>query len=295
MNLFDFYLDIKTKITDDDNLANSNAVRSVKQLYTGTDGFDQSWNSSDIVSNIAQMHRDLIYRFAGITAEPENYSTLNSARSGWGIFYYLNESTNLLDILEQCQKEGGFIFRFKASDGSPQYIYIKNTETTDHTLTKDDVKGTKVSITEFDNLTTKRIIKYDRNPINDELLFEDTFTDTTNNPRTNYNVQSDENVITEELEMLVSGIGSANGNMGGGNKNDGYANYYNAIQGVPKIIIETEIVNPSFYIIEVGDIVAMDHTNQIAAPFGESFNGKQFFVTSITRSIGSMKIQMREI
>ena len=77
--------------------------------------------------------------------------------------------------------------------------------------------------------------------------------------------------------MLVSGIGSANGNMGGGNKNDGYANYYNAIQGVPKIIIETEIVNPSFYIIEVGDIVAMDHTNQIAAPFGESFNGKQFF------------------
>ena len=157
------------------------------------------------------------------------------------------------------------------------------------------MKGTKVSITEFDNLTTKRIIKYDRNPINDELLFEDTFTDTTNNPRTNYNVQSDENVITEELEMLVSGIGSANGNMGGGNKNDGYANYYNAIQGVPKIIIETEIVNPSFYIIEVGDIVAMDHTNQIAAPFGESFNGKQFFVTSITRSIGSMKIQMREI
>ena len=76
------------------------------------------------------------------------------------------------------------------------------------------MKGTKVSITEFDNLTTKRIIKYDRNPINDELLFEDTFTDTTNNPRTNYNVQSDENVITEELEMLVSGIGSANGNMG---------------------------------------------------------------------------------
>jgi hypothetical protein len=45
----------------------------------------------------------------------------------------------------------------------------------------------------------------------------------------------------------------------------------------------------------VGDIVAMNHSNQIAAPFGESFNGKQFFVTSITRSIGNMKIKMREI
>jgi hypothetical protein len=295
MNLFDFYLDIKTKITDDDNLANSNAVRNIEQLYTGTDGFDQSWDSSSIVSNIAQMHRDLIYRFAGITAEPENYSTLNSARSSWDVFYYLSESENLLDILDQSQKEGGFIFRFKANDGSPQYIYIKDTESTDHTLTKDDIKGTKVSITEFDSLTTKRIIKYDRNPINDELLFEDTFTDTTNNPRTKYNVQSDENVITEELEMLVGGIGSANGNMGGGNKNDGYANYYNAIQGVPKILIETDIVNPSFYIIEVGDVVAMNHSNQIAAPFGESFNGKQFFVTSVTRSIGNMKIKMREI
>ena len=295
MNVFDFYLDIKTKITDDEELANSNAVRAVKQLYTGTDGFDQSWNAGNIVSNIAQMHRDLIYRFAGITAEPENYSTLNSARSSWEVFYYLNESENLLSILDQCQKEGGFIFRFKANDGSPQYIYIKNTESTDHTLTKDDIKGTKVSITEFDGLTTKRIIKYDRNPINDEVLFEDTFTDTTNNPRTNYNVQSDENVITEELEMLVGGIGSANGNMGGGNKNDGYANYYNAIQGIPKILIETDIVNPSFYIIEVGDIVAMNHSNQIAAPFGESFNGKQFFVTAVTRTIGNMKIKMREI
>lgn len=295
MDVYDFYLEIKTKITDDDELANSNAVRAVKQLYTGTDGFDQSWNAGNIVTNIAQMHRDLIYRFAGITAEPENYSTLNSARSSWEVFYYLNESENLLSILDQCQKEGGFIFRFKANDGSPQYIYIKNTETTDHTLTKDDIKGTKVSITEFDGLTTKRIVKYDRNPINDELLFEDTFTDTTNNPRTNYNVQSDENVITEELEMLVGGIGPANGNMGGGNKNDGYANYYNAIQGVPKILIETDIVNPSFYIIEVGDIVAMNHSNQIAAPFGESFNGKQFFVTSVTRTIGNMKIKMREI
>jgi len=83
--------------------------------------------------------------------------------------------------------------------------------------------------------------------------------------------------------------------MGAGNKNDGYANYYNAIQGVPKLIIETEIVNPSHFDIDVGDVIAMSHTNQIAAPFGQSFDGKKFFTTSVSRSIGHTKIQMREI
>ena len=157
-------------------------------------------------------------------------------------------------------------------------------------------------LSEFDTLITQRNIKHTRNPINDELLFEVECTDTTNSPRTNFNVQSSENVVTEELEILNGNIVNesegktiGNTNMGAGDRNDGYANYYNSIQGVPKIIIESDVVNPSFYTMEVGDIVAMSHTNQIAAPFGESFNGKKFFLTSIIRSIGTMKIQMREI
>ena len=302
---FDFYLEITTKITDTDNLANSSAVERIKKLYTGADGLDQSFNSGNVVTNIAQMHRDLIYRFAGITSNPENYSTLNTARSGWTVFYYLNESLDLQKLLDQCQKEGGFIFRFKANDGSPQYIYIKDdgdVGSANHTLTKDDIKNTKISLSEFDTLITQRNIKHTRNPINDELLFEVECTDTTNSPRTNFNVQSSENVVTEELEILngnivneLEGKTIGNTNMGAGDRNDGYANYYNSIQGVPKIIIESDVVNPSFYTMEVGDIVAMSHTNQIAAPFGESFNGKKFFLTSIIRSIGTMKIQMREI
>tara|TARA_R100001510_G_scaffold42877_1_gene39328 strand:+ start:8517 stop:10691 length:2175 start_codon:yes stop_codon:yes gene_type:complete len=295
MNLADFHLLVKSKISDTDVLANSSAIDRIKKLYTGADGLDQSFNTGNIVTNIAQMHRDLIHRFAGITTTPENFSTLNSARSNWSVYYYLNEQETLQEILENCQKEGGFIFRFKASDSSPQYIFIQNTESTDHTLTKDDIKNSKVSITQFDNLITKRIIKYDRNPINDEYINEKTFTDTTNNPRSNFNVQSNENELSEELDILVDSIGSGNLNMGSGNRNDGYANYYNSIQGLPKILIETEIVNPSFYVIEVGDIVAINHNNQISAPFGQSFNGKQFFVTSITRSIGNMKIKLREI
>ena len=77
IDAFDFYFEITTKITDTDNLANSSAVTGIKKLYTGTDGFDQSWNSGNVATNVVQMHRDLIYRYAGITEEPENYTALN--------------------------------------------------------------------------------------------------------------------------------------------------------------------------------------------------------------------------
>jgi len=309
INAFDFYLEITTKITDTDNLANSSAVTGIKKLYTGADGFDQSFNAGNVATNVVQMHRDLIRRFAGITATPENYSSLDTARADWTVFYYLNKQKELLKILEKAQKEGGFIFRFKANDGSPQYIYIVNDPAIDHTISKSDIVKTNISITPFDSLITKRVIKHTRNPINDELLFEAECTDTTNDPRTKYNVQSDENIATEELEILNGNIVNTqegktitNTNMGSGNKNDGYANYYNSIEGNPKLLIDTEIINPGssggssyFYLMEVGDICAFDHTDMTIEPFGQSFNGKKFITTSLTRSPGSLKVTLREI
>ena len=301
IDAFDFYLEITTKITDTDNLANSSAVTGIKKLYTGADGLDQSFNAGNVVTNVVQMHRDLIRRFAGITDTPENYSALNTARANWTVFYYLHKQKELFKVLEQTQKEGGFIFRFKANDGTPQYIFLVDSPSVNHTISKDDIKGTKISLTDFDSLITKRVIKYQKNPINDELLFEKTFTDTTNDPRGKYNVQSDENIATEDLEILNDAIGASNLNMGSGNKNEGYANYYNAIEGNPKILVETEIINPGdsgnshFYLMEVGDICEFNHNNQLVAPFGESFSGKKFIVTSLTRSPGSLKVVLREI
>mgnify|MGYP003109560053 CR=1 FL=1 len=301
IDAFDFFLEITTKITDTDNLANSSAVTGIKKLYTGADGFDQSFNAGNVATNIVQMHRDLIHRFAGITDTPENYSALNTARSSWTVYYYLHKQEELQKVLDKTQKEGGFIFRFKASDGSPQYIYLVDSPSTNHTISKSDITNTNISLTAFDNLITKRVLKYQRNPINDELLFEKTFTDTTNDPRGIYNVQSEENVSSEDLEILSGAIGAANGNMGSGNKNDGYANYYNAIEGNPKILVETEIINPGssggshFYLMEVGDICAFDHTDMIVEPFGESFNGKKFMVVGIIRNPGNLKVSLREI
>ena len=308
VNLFDSFFQIETKIVDDNDtdelqLANSSAVTSVKKLYTGADGFDESWNAGTVASLIHDMHRDILYRFAGVTATPDGYSALDTDRQQTGFFwfcrYYTHKPIEIKKLLEQCQYEGGFIFRFRPSNQTPQYIHIPDSPTTIHTIDKDDITSLNISITPFESLVTKRIVKYEINPINDKPIREITCTDTTSNPRSTYNIDTKENIKTDELKILRNSVGQTN--MGGA-RNNGFANYYNAIEGNPKLIINTEIINPGssggssyFYLMEVGDICAFNHNDMIVEPFGESFNGKQFIVTSLTRSPGSLKVVLREI
>lgn len=301
----DIFLEVTAKITQPtasdataDKLSKNSAVTSVKKLYTGADGFDRSF-SSGTASLIHDMHRDLLHRFAGVTDTPDGYSDLNSDRANWFCFYYTHKQVQLKKLLEKCQEEGAFVFRFRPSNGTPQYIHIANSPSVVHTIDKTDITNMSISVTPFESLVTKRIVKFDKNPITDKPIQEITCTDTTNNPRSTYNINTKENIQTHELEILRNNVGDANM---GGNKNNGFANYYNSIQGNPKLIIETNIINPGssggsshFYLMEVGDICAFNHNSQVVAPFGESFDGKKFMVTSLTRSPGSLKVTLREV
>ena len=313
--LKDMYFTINTKIEDEtDNssndvdvpqLANSTAVTNIKRLYTGADGLTRSWDTGNTVATLVEMHRDLLYRFAGYTTAPTNYSDLNSARSSWRPRYWTHKSTKLKEVLNRCAFEGGFVFRFRPATNIAHYIFIPNSPTTQHYIRKQDITSLDISVTPFDKLVTKRIMKYYTNPINDKALLEQTSEDTTNAPRTTYNIASAEKVETTELKILAGGLGATN--MGSGNKNDGFANYYNAITGLPKLVISTEIINAgdssedrddsgsSFYYMEVGDFVEFDNSNKLVEPFGDAFNGKQFIVISLTRGIGSLKVTLREV
>ena len=313
--LKDMYFTINTKIEDEtDNssndvdvpqLANSTAVTNIKRLYTGADGLTRSWDTGNTVATLVEMHRDLLYRFAGYTTAPTNYSTLNSARSTWRPRYWTHKSTKLKEVLNKCAFEGGFVFRFRPATNIGHYIFIPNSPTTQHYIRKQDITSLDISVTPFDKLVTKRIMKYYTNPINDKALLEQTSEDTTNAPRTTYNIASAEKVETTELKILAGGLGATN--MGSGNKNDGFANYYNAITGLPKLVISTEIINAgdsssarndsasSFYYMEVGDFVEFDNSNKLVEPFGDAFNGKQFIVISLTRGIGTLKVTLREV
>ena len=314
--LKDMYFTINAKIEDEtDNssndvdvpqLANSNAVTNIKRLYTGADGLTRSWDTGNTVATLVEMHRDLLYRFAGYTTAPTNYSTLNSARATWRPRYWTHKSTKLKEVLNKCAFEGGFVFRFRPATNIGHYIFIPDgTITTQHYIRKQDITSLDISVTPFDKLVTKRIMKYYTNPINDKSLLEQTSEDTTNAPRTTYNIASAEKVETTELKILAGGIGATN--MGSGDRNDGFANYYNAITGLPKLVISTEIINAgdsstarndsasSFYYMEVGDFVEFDNSNKLVEPFGDAFNGKQFIVISLTRGIGTLKVTLREV
>ena len=313
--LKDMYFTINAKIEDEtDNssndvdvpqLANSNAVTNIKRLYTGADGLTRSWDTGNTVATLVEMHRDLLYRFAGYTTAPTNYSDLNTARSTWRPRYWTHKSTKLKEVLNKCAFEGGFVFRFRPATNIGHYIFIPNSPTTQHYIRKQDITSLDISVTPFDKLVTKRIMKYYTNPINDKALLEQTSEDTTNAPRTTYNIASAEKVETTELKILAGGLGATN--MGSGNKNDGFANYYNAITGLPKLVISTEIINAgdsstarndsasSFYYMEVGDFVEFDNSNKLVEPFGDAFNGKQFIVISLTRGIGTLKVTLREV
>lgn len=293
-----------------EKLSKSSAVNNIKKLYIGSDGLDKSW-SSGAVTNILDMHRDLLYRFGGVTSTPvcnngKNYSDLETDRTNWFCKYYTNKIIDLDKLLQQCQFEGGFIHRFRPNDDSSQYIYIDDSMTTTHFIRKEDMTNISISITPIESLVTKRNIKYEVNPINDKTFENKTCTDTTNNPRTTYNLTSNtkENIKTTELKILRNKVGDTNM---GSTRNNGFANYYNAIEGNPKLIINTEIINPGdssvnrdesdsyFYLMEVGDICEIDDAYQLIAPFGDSFDQKQFILTSITRGAGSLKVVLREI
>ena len=319
----DMFLEVTTKIDPPVNsdgvaekLSKIGAVTNVKKLYTGADGLDKSF-SSGVVTNILDMHRDLLYRFGGVTSTPvvnnnnpdgtaKPYSNLETDRTNWFCKYYTNKPVQLNSLLKQCQFEGGFIHRFRPNDSASQYIYIDDSMTTTHFIRKEDLSNISVSVTPIESLVTKRIIKYEVNPINDKTFENKTCTDTSNNPRTKYNLTSNtkENIKTTELKILRNKVGDTNM---GSTRNNGFANYYNAIEGVPKLIINADIINPGdssearnsgssyFYLMEVGDICEIDDSYQLIAPFGDSFDQKQFILTSITRGAGSLKVVLREI
>ena len=138
-------------------------------------------------------------------------------------------------------------------------------------------------------------ISYDKHPAEDRFLSAQTSEDTTNNPRTNWNIQSKENIKDIKLEMNVNKIG--NTNVGGNDPNDGFADYYMNIFGDIKKIISCDIVNSAKgYNLEAGDIVQFSNTagEMPVEPFGDNW-ADYYMITNLTRSPSKVSITCREV
>jgi len=162
------------------------------------------------------------------------------------------------------------MFRFGATE-NPQYISIKETESTDHTLTDDKITGLKISHTPVSELKSKYIINSDPHPAEDRYLTQATFT---NSNRANWIAIDEENIFTENLKYRYNNITE-------------FHTYLDRLIGEVKLRVSCKIVAPAIgVIVEVGDIVAFTNGSMTTKPFGTTWTSKQFVVVETNKSIG---------
>lgn len=222
------------------------ALGRIKTLYCGGDGLPKSY-SSGAVTQIHEMHRDLLYRVAGYTAAPDNWSALDTARTGWLVRWWANKPLKLGEVLEQAQYEGGFVFTWSPT-GVGRYVYVKSSYTSGDlaaTLKPGvDTGEIEYDHTGFDELTTKQVVSYQRHPA-DEGRFLAEHTETNATARASWGIQSEENVAQVQLEMLA---GAA----------DEWAAYQDNLVGDLKQHAKIPVVNHLHRVLEIADVIKID-------------------------------------
>lgn len=269
-------------------------LNKMKYFYCGGDGLEKSYSGgSGAVTEIHEAHRDLVKRFTGIDDTDSNidgWSALDSDKD-WQIRWWQLEPTELKKALEKLQYEGGFIFRFKA-DSSPQYIHIPDSPTVSNTFTKQDISNVTVRPSPLSQLLTKMDVNYQKHPDGNSYYYSQESSNSS--ARTNWNIQPKENVKQDNLDAYVAPEIPATP---ASNPNDDFYTYYDNIFGDIKMLVSCTIVNPKYYDVDVGDIVAFSDMYP-ETPFGynsASWSGLKFMITSLNRTLGELKIEAREI
>tara|TARA_Y100001951_G_scaffold71344_1_gene58282 strand:- start:442 stop:2844 length:2403 start_codon:yes stop_codon:yes gene_type:complete len=291
--LKDFYLVIGVEnATAREPQATQESIEQTNLLYSSGDGLTETYSGSNgDAFEIHKQHRDLMKRFTNYTGTPTGWSDLDSARN-WQSRYWILESTPLIDHLEKLQYEGGFIARFNGQNEF-QYIFIANSPSVTATLDGEDISDINISTVDFFSLVSKMDIEYELHPA--ESKYNTSVTSTNSNTRTRYNIQSAENTKNIKLDAYVSPTIPSSASS---NKNDDFYSYYNHIVGSPRTIINFTVVNPNYFGLDVGDVIAFDGQNNfddVLMVFATSWDDFNFMITDVSRSVGSLKITAREI
>ena len=303
LRLADVVIEVKSKLdySDQDKKSNSYKVLDdIDELYCGANGLKDvsSWGGDSLITKIVFAHRDLMQRFGNFqdgnsvpytsTYDPINWDsgTDISTVKDWALRYWITEPRQLNDCLIELQKNGGFIGRYNAQ-GFYTYVYIPDSITTDHTLTKNDISDLSIKLTPFDDVVTSMDIEYEKHPVKSKGYVSKVVATNSSNI-TAYNIGSNEKKLTVRLNALVSAPATSPSS----NVNDDYYTYFDNIHS-QKLIITFNVVNQLYYNVEIGDFVAFGDVGTNA--FGSSFSGKDFIVTSINRKLGSFGVVVNEV
>ena len=303
LRLADVVIEVRSKLdySDQDKKSNSYKILDdIDELYCGANGLKDvdSWGGDSLITNIVFAHRDLMQRFGNFkdgndvpydsAYDPINWDsgTDISTVKDWALRYWITEPKQLNDCLIELQQNGGFIGRYNGQ-GFYTYVYIPDSITTDHTLTKDDIIDLDIQLTPFDNVVTSMDIEYEKHPVKNKGYVSKVEATNSSNI-SDYNIGSNENKRTVRLNALVSAPAATPSS----NVNDDYYTYFDNIFS-QKLIVSFSIVNQDFYNIDVGDFVAFGDVGTNA--FGSSFSGKDFIVTQINRKLGSIGVVVNEV
>jgi hypothetical protein len=308
ISINDIKVTIKTEFfagDADEDENDKQSLSEIKFMYSGGDGLTafNNWKTADsgLIKYGHEAHRDLLARFTNFNFDDSdiyNWSSnlnINSLRNNWSIRWWALKPVELEKTLEKIQKEFGFIFKWRP-DGSPSYWAIKNSYASSDvvsTLKWEDISNINISHTSFSDLITKMDIKYKMHPATSEKLLSQESLDSTTSPspREKWNIKDKENIQSVELDYNYEKQGNID--VGSGNPNDGYADYYMNIFGDIKKTVSCSVVNPSKgYKLETGDIVKFDIDK--LKPFGSDWDN-YYMITTVQRSLGKIKITCREV
>ncbi len=260
-------------------------IIGVNYLYCGADGYTQSYATSTLTTTIVDMHRDLIYRFGGITAVPTNWSTLDSARSNYTIQHSTFQIQTLQQLLNKCAYEGQFIFRtdcqgsYKYIDPHPSSFSPTSIQGGNLTFTINDINNISFKMSPISDIVTKIKANYNQHPATEKWQDIDTFTNST--PRTNYNFGNLTNENTQELNFNI--LNSSTG------ISDWKTKYFSRF-GEPRMLVSFDVLDPKFYYLEVGDVFQFNA--DVGYFFNEDVGGDEigFLIVETKRTIGKISI-----
>jgi hypothetical protein len=287
--VFDIRFAPNAKQDPTDTAANASFRKNVKKLYVGANGLqDNLWvngvTATDI-SEVHDIHRDLLHRFGGITGTPEGWTDINTEKANWDARLWLHKPTKLIGILEQLQYEGCFVYHTRAT-GAGAYLVLKSSYASgdvDMTLTNDRVKNLKITHIAPDDMVTKWEVSSNPHPADNSRYLEQETASSAN--RANWGFTGDENTETVELDYLVN-------TAAGAVDMSGFTDYREQVVGTVVQTVKFDLAYSKDMLLEVGDIIQF--SGIATDPFGD-LNTIYWAVTKTSRSVGKMNITALEV
>lgn len=292
VRVYDLYVTINTKDEKtDEPLASSDAVQDM--CYGDSFGYEQGFTGGGGQASYPHdIDRDLLARFAGWDATGIDYvevngtdwsaSTIDTDRN-WASRWWTLKQIPLLQAHAQAQFEGGFIWVFDetATGREARIIYVQSSySSSDFTIDGNDIKNIDISTTPFSEIVTKRTFSFQRHPADEKRYLQ---TDSLENAnRADYNLDAEENAIEQDLDFLtdLTDVGDL-------------LSYYDNISGEPKLLVKCDLLKPSDWAMQVGDIVKFD--NMAYEPYGNTWASVYFMCIRTNISPNKFTVTFREV